>query len=105
MILLIDHSHRGIWPSVDVGNFPSTQTLTITLNLYFRHFNDWLPIFDVNAFSLTRTQPILLMAMVPLGATYSRDGLQSLGNALNELVRRALLFIVSEKKKTWSGPG
>lgn len=95
MITLIEHSHRGIWPPVDIGNFPSIQTLTICVNLYQRHFHDWLPILKKATLKLSETPAMLLMAMSAIGAMYSRDGLQGLGIPLNELVRRGVLFVVS----------
>jgi hypothetical protein len=94
MITLIEHSHRAVWRAVDVGNFPSAQTLTICVNLYHRHFHDWLPILEKATFSISEAPPLLLMSMSAIGAMYSRDGLQRLGVALNELVRRGVLFIV-----------
>ncbi len=95
MVSLIHHSHKEIWSSVDVSNFPSADTVTVCVNLYFRHFHDWLPVFDKGAFQLNDAHPILLMATAAIGAMYSRDGLQKLGLGLNELVRRAVLYLVS----------
>jgi hypothetical protein len=42
MMDLVEHSHCGIWPSVEIGNFPSVQALTTPANLYHRHFHNLL---------------------------------------------------------------
>lgn len=95
MITLVEHSHHGIWPSVEIGNFPSVQILTTCANLYHRHFHDWMPILNKEVFRMDQAPPMLLMGMAAIGSMYSRDGTQKLGSPLNELVRRGVLFIVS----------
>ncbi|RSH90377.1 hypothetical protein EHS25_000982 [Saitozyma podzolica] len=93
MITLVEHSHHGIWPSVEIGNFPSVQILTTCANLYHRHFHDWMPILNKEVFRMDQAPPMLLMGMAAIGSMYSRDGTQKLGSPLNELVRRGVLFI------------
>jgi len=88
---LIERSHGGVWPSVDIGNFPSSETLTSCVNLYFRHFHDWLPVLDKRE---TDRPTHLLLAMCAIGAMYSQEGLSRVGIALAELVRRSVFFIV-----------
>lgn len=95
MLKLVEHSHRGVWPSVDVTNFPSSQSLTLCVNLYQRHFHDWLPLLDKASFRFSEASPSLLLAMAAIGSEYSRGDVKHLGVALNELVRRGILFIVS----------
>ncbi|ORY26042.1 hypothetical protein BCR39DRAFT_542336 [Naematelia encephala] len=93
MITTVSRSHQPIWPTIDTTNFPSTQTLTVCINLYQRHFHDWLPIIERASFKMGEAAPLILMSMSAIGAMYSQDGLQRLGVALSELVRRAVLFI------------
>jgi hypothetical protein len=95
MLLIMLQSHRAVWPPVDTTNFPPAETLTVCVNLYYKHFHAWLPIIESSAPVTRDANPLLLMAMSAIGAMYSRDGLQRLGIALNELVRRATLYIVS----------
>ncbi|OAA69693.1 Fungal transcriptional regulatory protein [Cordyceps fumosorosea ARSEF 2679] len=88
IIALVNATHRPIWPAVDATCLPSSSTLSLCVNLYFRHFHETLPI-------LRRldpiTSPVLLLAVAAVGAAYSRDAaLRSLAPALNELARRAV---------------
>lgn len=94
MIDLIVRSHGNIWPHVDIDNFPSTQVFAICINLYHRHFHDWLPLYERCTFKITDSPPPLLMAMATIGAVYARDGKHRLGIALNELVRRTIIYTV-----------
>lgn len=96
MLSLIRMCHQGpIWSEPDVGRFPSTTTLSVCVDLYFRHFQPCLPILDPVTFDLTTAPPVLVMAIAAIGSMYSQDGLRDLGVALNEIVRRSIIFIVS----------
>ena len=97
MVSIISRSHTAIWPVVDTGNFPSSHTLTTCINLYYRHFHTWLPIMDKPAGAMDESAPLLLAAMAAVGATYSRYDWHGLGIALGELVRRAVVYIVSAR--------
>lgn len=46
MTTLTKHAHRGPWPAPELGNFPTTETLTACINLYLSHFAAWLPVID-----------------------------------------------------------
>lgn len=93
MLSLISISHQSHWPVVDVAAFPSTQTLTVCINLYFQHFHETLPILRRSTFRIAETAPVLLLAMAAIGAMYSRDGLTGLAVAMNELTRRSISFM------------
>ncbi|KAH8805434.1 fungal transcriptional regulatory protein [Xylogone sp. PMI_703] len=93
MLSLVRTSHRPHWPAIDVASFPSTQTLTVCINLYFRHFHDSLPILRRSTFRISETAPVLLLAVAAIGAIYSRDGLGGLAIAMNELSRRAIAYM------------
>ncbi|KFZ03327.1 hypothetical protein V502_11042 [Pseudogymnoascus sp. VKM F-4520 (FW-2644)] len=93
MLSLISISHQSHWPVVDVAAFPSTQTLTVCINLYFQHFHETLPILRRSTFRIAETAPVLLLAMAAIGAMYSRDGLAGLAVAMNELTRRSISFM------------
>ncbi|KFY26674.1 hypothetical protein V493_03945 [Pseudogymnoascus sp. VKM F-4281 (FW-2241)] len=93
MLSLISISHQPQWPVVDVAAFPSTQTLSVCINLYFQHFHETLPIFRRSTFRIAETAPVLLLAMTAIGAMYSRDGLTGLAVAMNELTRRSISFM------------
>jgi len=95
MINIISQSHRAVWPDIDTVNFPSTNTLTVCVNLYHRHFHDTITLQERDSFRLATSPPLIVMAMAAIGAMYSPDGLQRLGLALNELVRRAIFYVVS----------
>lgn len=98
MLSLIRMCHQGpIWSEPDVGRFPSTTTLSVCVDLYFRHFQPCLPILDPATFDLTTAPPVLVMAIAAIGSMYSQDGLRNLGVALNEIVRRSIIFIVSRR--------
>lgn len=90
MLSLVSVSHQPHWPPIDVAAFPSTQTLTVCIKLYFRHFHDSLPILRRSTFRVAEAAPVLLLAMAAIGAMYSRDGLSGLAIAMNELARRAI---------------
>ncbi|KIM99147.1 hypothetical protein OIDMADRAFT_56312 [Oidiodendron maius Zn] len=93
MLSLVGISHKPHWPDIDVTAFPSTQTLTVCINLYFRHFHDTLPILRRPTFRVADAAPVLLLAMAAIGAMYSRDGLSGLAIAMNELARRAIAYM------------
>ena len=93
MLSLVGVSHQPHWPVLDVTAFPSTQTLSLCINLYFRHFHDTLPIIRWSTFRAAETAPVLLLAMAAIGAMYSRDGLSGLAIAMNELTRRAITYM------------
>ena len=93
ILSLVSISHQPHWPIVDVAAFPSTQTLSVCINLYFRHFHDTLPILRRSTFRITEATPVLLLAMAAIGAMYSKDGLSGLAVALNELARRAITYM------------
>ncbi|OAA50753.1 Fungal transcriptional regulatory protein [Beauveria brongniartii RCEF 3172] len=91
IISLVSTTHQPNWPAVDFACFPSTETLSICINLYFRHFHDTLPILRRVDLPNRESSPVLLLAMAAIGAMYSRDAaLRSLALALNELARRAI---------------
>jgi len=93
MLSLISISHQPHWPVVDVAAFPSTQTLSVCINLYFQHFHETLPILRRSTFRIAEAAPVLLLAMAAIGAMYSRDGLAGLAVAMNELTRRSISFM------------
>lgn len=93
MLSLVGMSHQSHWPTVDVTSFPSTQTLTVCVNLYFRHFHETLPILRRSTFRMSEANPVLLLAMAAIGAMYSRNELDGLAVALNELARRAISYM------------
>jgi hypothetical protein len=94
MISIIARSHTAIWPAIDTANFPSSETLTNCVNLYYRHFHSWLPILGRGRNELEESAPLILAAMAAIGASYSRYDWRGLGIALGELVRRAVVYIV-----------
>lgn len=93
ILSLISISHQPHWPVVDVAAFPSTQTLSVCINLYFQHFHETLPILRRSTFRVAETAPVLLLAMAAIGAMYSTDGLSGLAVAMNELARRSISFM------------
>lgn len=100
MISLIRMSHHGSsWCAIDTTRFPSTTTLSLCVDLYFRHFHPGLPVLDPSTFDLTTAPPVLVMAVAAIGAMYSQDGLADLAIALNEIVRRSILFIREYDKR------
>lgn len=100
MITIVNRSHQSIWPSAEMSNFPSAQTLTLCINLYQRHFHDWLPVIERSTFKMEDSAVLIMMALAAIGAMYSRDNIKGLGIALSELVRRAIIFIVSLRFRT-----
>jgi hypothetical protein len=98
MQILAQHAHRSVWPLPDLASFPSTRTLTACINLYLSNFASWLPIVDSprGSFRVDKAAPVLLKAMAAVGAVYGSDGLERLASPLNELVRREIVYTVSE---------
>jgi hypothetical protein len=72
--------------------------LTICLNLYRRHFHDWMPIIELDPARTDETAPLLLIAMATIGTVYSQHSWGGLGVALGELVRRSVVYIVSRDR-------
>jgi hypothetical protein len=97
MTTLTKHAHRGPWPAPELGNFPTTETLTACINLYLSHFAAWLPVIDCprGSFRVDKAAPLLLKTVAAVGSAYGRGGVEKLGLPLNELVRREIVFIVS----------
>ncbi|KAL2127172.1 hypothetical protein VTI74DRAFT_11208 [Chaetomium olivicolor] len=93
MMMLVSTTNQPNWPVVDVTLFPSTQTLSVCVNLYFRNFHDTLPIIRRSKMLTADAPPILLLATAAIGAMYSRDKLSGLAIALNELTRRAISYM------------
>lgn len=93
MLSLVNASHQAHWPVIDVAAFPSTQTLSVCINLYFRHFHDALPVLRRSTFKVAEAAPVLLLAIAAIGAIYSRNGLSGLAIAMNELARRAIAYM------------
>lgn len=96
---LVNTTNQPNWPAVDLSLFPPTQTLSVCINLYFRHFHDTLPIFRRSDFRIADAPPVLLLAMTAIGAMYSRDKLSGLAIALNELARRAISYVQESDKR------
>lgn len=92
MITLVNTTNNHNWPVVDVSLLPSTRTLSLCINLYFRHFHDTLPILRRSNMQIADTPPILLLAMAAIGAMYSSDKYGGLAIALNELARRVIVY-------------
>lgn len=95
MLVIIARSHSATWPPVDTTNYPSTETLTVCINLYRRHFHQWLPVVERGTSDFEGAAPLLLTAMAAIGSMYSRYNWRGLGIALGELVRRAVVYTVS----------
>lgn len=95
----VTRSHQALWPVVDTTNFPSVQTLSACVNFYHRHFQDWLPVINRTAFDIKVMPPLVVLAMAAIGAMYSREGLRGLGEALSELVRRAVVCILESDRR------
>ena len=97
MEILTLRAHQTIWPTPDLGNFPSEHDLTTCVNLYLANFAPWLPIIDSprGTFRIDKAAPIVLKAVAAVGSVYARNGHEKLGVPLAELVRRDILFIVS----------
>ncbi|RSH93054.1 hypothetical protein EHS25_007407 [Saitozyma podzolica] len=95
MTTLTKHAHRGPWPAPELGNFPTTETLTACINLYLSHFAAWLPVIDCprGSFRVDKAAPLLLKTVAAVGSAYGRGGVEKLGLPLNELVRREIVFI------------
>ncbi|BCS28427.1 uncharacterized protein APUU_61475A [Aspergillus puulaauensis] len=93
ILSLITTAHQAHWPAVDVTAFPSTRTLSICINLYFRHFHETLPVLCRSTFQSVEHSPVLLLAMAAIGATYSKNGMAPIAVTLNELSRRAIIYL------------
>jgi hypothetical protein len=93
ILSLINTAHQPHWSPVDVAAFPSARTLSICINLYFRHFHETLPIVRRSTFQSAEASPVLLLSMAAIGATYSKNGLTGVAVALNELCRRAIAYL------------
>ncbi|KAL2835334.1 fungal-specific transcription factor domain-containing protein [Aspergillus pseudoustus] len=93
ILWVINNAHQSHWPTLDVSAFPSTRTLSICINFYFRHFHDTLPILCRSSFRSGEHSPVLLLAMAAIGAMYSPKRMAALAVALNELSRRAIVYL------------
>lgn len=102
---LVNTTNQPNWPVVDLTLFPSSQTLSVCIDLYFRNFHDTLPILRCSDFRIADAPPVLLLAMAPIGAMYSRDRLSGLAIALNKLARRAIYYVRESDKRAMFDTG
>lgn len=93
ILTLINAAHQSQWPVVETSAFPTARTLSVCINLYFRHFHETLPILQRSNFCAAETNPVLLLSITAIGAMYSRSCSRKLAVALNELARRAITYL------------
>ncbi|CEL02560.1 hypothetical protein ASPCAL03728 [Aspergillus calidoustus] len=93
ILSVINRAHQPHWPTVDVSAFPSTRTLSTCINFYFQHFHETLPILCRSSFQSGEHSPVLLLAMAAIGAMYSPKRMTRLAVGLNELCRRAIVYL------------
>lgn len=80
--------------------FPSAQVLSGCLILYFRHFSSTLPLLRPKVFSARSAPPVLILTMAAIGAVFSREYLNDVALALNELARRLLIYLNERDNRT-----
>ncbi|KAI5476244.1 hypothetical protein MNV49_007944 [Pseudohyphozyma bogoriensis] len=93
IMAVVARTHKPAWSTVSSSSFPSEHTISTCVNLYFQRFHDSFPILSKSKIKEKGAEPVLLLAIAAIGATLSRDGLEGLGVALSELVRRALQYL------------
>ncbi|KAI5810333.1 fungal-specific transcription factor domain-containing protein [Pyronema omphalodes] len=77
--------------------FPNVEIVATFVRLYFQHFHPILPVIHKPSFSLERCPAILLIAMISIGASYSKlKNAKQFADGLSELCRRSLTWL-SEK--------
>lgn len=95
MLSLVHLAHQPHWSIANIDDFPSAETLSSCVNLYFHHFHPTFPVLRPAALRDDGAPPVLLLAAAAIGATYSKDDLKPLAIGMNELVRRILTWMVS----------
>jgi hypothetical protein len=75
--------------------FPNVEIVATFVRLYFEHFHPILPVIHKPSFSLERCPAILLIAMISIGASYSKlKNAKQFADGLSELCRRSLTWLV-----------
>jgi hypothetical protein len=93
--------------SVDVRRFceaapgedlslPNAETLQYFLQLYFLHMHARYPVIHIPTFSVLKTSPLLLLAMILVGSTYSRLDRGRLG--LDYFERTRLVMVLERER-------
>ncbi|WVQ80691.1 hypothetical protein IAT38_002796 [Cryptococcus sp. DSM 104549] len=93
MLSLIYLSHQPHWLMPDVDDFPSHETLSDFVDLYFERFHPLFPIIHKPSFWGNETPAVLLLAVSAIGATFADHRFGPLAVALCELVRRMVSWM------------
>ena len=83
---------RLLWPTFEATGFPSTDVLEHLLGLYFAHFHQTLPFLHPSSFSVDNAHPMLLLAMVGIGAQFFDECHSAFAISISEIVRRNLVL-------------
>lgn len=101
--ILMLPSTQPPYPGCDASEleraFPNKNFITTFITLYWEHFHPILPVIHRPSFCVERTPSILLIAMVSIGASYSKlKNAKSFADGLSELCKRCLAWMVSDHK-------
>ncbi|OQU95621.1 Fungal specific transcription factor domain-containing protein [Cladophialophora immunda] len=84
---------QSIWPAASIPSFPAPQQLDHCIDLYFAHFDKWLPIIHQPSFDPAK-EPVLTLVLIMIGACYTDfEGASAFSIALSEFIRRLLVFM------------
>ncbi|KAH8816729.1 fungal-specific transcription factor domain-containing protein [Xylogone sp. PMI_703] len=87
---------RGPWEEVSLVHFPSNEKLDHCIDLFFAHFNKFLPIIHRPTFDPGKDTLVTLM-IICIGSCYTLfKGAREFSNTLSEICRR-LLLIMAER--------
>ncbi|KAI3394061.1 hypothetical protein diail_3280 [Diaporthe ilicicola] len=65
----------------------SLESVQTWLDLFFTHFNTTYPLIHMSTFNPTTTEPLLLLSIVLLGATYLDKGTHQLAVCIHDVIR------------------
>lgn len=95
LLLVIENANPAIPdqpPGVSVRDHPllAPQSLQSWLDLFFTQFNTTYPLMHMPTFSPAHTEPLLLLSMVLLGATYSDKGAHQIAVCVHDVIRPSI---------------
>lgn len=92
LLQLVEATNPSLPSSFSIWEEPllSVNTLQEYLNLYFTRFNTVYPLIHMPTFDIHHVEPLLLLSVVLLGATYSSNAAHQLAIRMHDVMRPSI---------------